>query len=166
MLITCYCGKMLLEQSDKTDSMKKMCVLSGNFVTAGGRGKRMCTTASHNTLYRGGGKRTRPRDVPSTLEGERNRKSVPTGGLVQCRGNLVGGHFFLGELDRLIEFADFYAAVNLYSFSSDTDDDVALKPTAHSKKKIRKRKLKILIHTSMESAGVDADWTLMTPWQS
>ena len=51
-------------------------------------------------------------------------------------------------------------------FSYYTDDDGALKPTAHSKKTNKKIKLKLLINILMESAGVDLDWTLVPPWKS
>ena len=115
-------------------------------MTAGGWGKRTCTTAAPSTLFGGGGKRTITRSVTSTLSRERNKKSIHMGGLVQGHRNLVGGHYVRGELDRPKDFADLYAALNSDSFSSDTYDDGALKLTAHSNKKITKRKLKLLIH--------------------
>ena len=87
----------VVEYSDKTASTNKRYVLSGNFVTDEGGGKRMCTTAAPSTLSRGGGKRTSTRFLPSTLAGERIKKSVPTGDLVQGHGNLVGGYMFRGD---------------------------------------------------------------------
>ena len=124
----------------------------------------MCTTAAPSTLSRGGWKRTSTIDLPSMLAGERNKKSVPMGGLVQGDGDSVGGNYVRGVLDRAKDFADRYTALNLASFPSDTDDDGVLKPTAHSEKINKKIKLKLLIHTSMESTGLDEDWTLVPPW--
>ena len=108
-------------------------------MTSRGGGKRTCTIAAPSTISGRGGKRTSTRYVPSTLV-EREKKSVPMGVLVQGHGNSVGGNYVQGKLDRSKEFADCYAAINSASFSSDTDDDGALKPTAHSKKINRKKK--------------------------
>ena len=91
---------------------QKKYVLSGNFVTAGGGGKRTFTTAAPSTLSGGGGETTSTIAVPYTIDGERNKNSIPTGGLVQGHGNSVGGHYVWGELDRPKEFADSYATLN------------------------------------------------------
>ena len=85
---------------------------------------------------------TSTRSVPSMMAGERNKNSVPTGCLVQVHGNLVGGNYVREELDRSKELADFYAALNSASFSSDTDDDAVLNPTVHSRKTNKKNKSK------------------------
>ena len=96
----------VVEYADKTASTNKKYLLFGDFVTAGGGGNRTCTTAAPSTLSGRGGKTTITRAVPSKLASERNKKSVPTGGLVQVHRNLVGGHYFRGGLDRLKEFVD------------------------------------------------------------
>ena len=54
----------------------------------------------------------------------------------------MGGHYVWGGLDRSKEFADLYDALNLDSFSSETDDDIVLKPTLHSKKTNKEKKSK------------------------
>ena len=63
----------VVEYSDKTASTNKRYVLSGNFVTDEGGGKRMCTTAAPSELSGGGGKTTSTRSVTSTLTGERKK---------------------------------------------------------------------------------------------
>ena len=69
-------------------------------MTDRGGEKRTCTTVAPSTLSVGGRNTTSTRAVPSTLAGERNKKSIPTGDLVQGHENLVGGHYIRGELDR------------------------------------------------------------------
>ena len=71
----------VVEYANKTASMKKKYVILGNFVTAGAGGKRTCTTAAPSMLSGGGGKTTSTRAVPSMLARERNKNSVPTGGV-------------------------------------------------------------------------------------
>ena len=76
------------------------------------------------------------------LARERKENFAPTRGLVQGHVNLVGGNYIWGKLDKSKELADFYAALNSASFSSDTDDDAVLNPTVHSRKTNKKNKSK------------------------
>ena len=93
----------VVEYANNNASTNKKYILSGNFVTAGGWGKRTCTTAAPSTLFGGGGKRTITRSVTSTLSRERNKKFRSYGGF-GTRSQKFGGRTLcpggIGQTER------------------------------------------------------------------